>query len=321
MDIVGSAVEATVGGKDYMKNMNSVLEELTTTTAAAKFVSFGRNIFSMSNSLIEMLGQTDLKDVRLSDIKLPLPCFYVSFGDGIDVALPGAPNKIDGAYVDATAWNEGGEIVITFTSKRTDAPNQSASWFDRHEGSCGSSFGGDGEREHTWDEEFESQLGGIRVGASANDFPEIPKKVVDESLRVLEASFLQIRQPLSLLVNALCYLTAVPEDVEDVWPADTPPDLLQQLRNGRPGERDRARAQLLDRGFSVLKVVRGPGLSLGEGADGDHDHAGMPSHWRKGHWRRQAHGPAYSLHKLIWLKPTIVRHDLGDPEGGHVYKM
>jgi hypothetical protein len=29
----------------------------------------------------------------------------------------------------------------------------------------------------------------------------------------------------------------------------------------------------------------------------------LPGHWRSGHWRRQAHGPGWAKHKLIWILP------------------
>jgi len=41
------------------------------------------------------------------------------------------------------------------------------------------------------------------------------------------------------------------------------------------------------------------GMPLGE----------LPPHWRRGHLRRQAHGPQHSLRKLVFIMPTIVRAD------------
>lgn len=33
---------------------------------------------------------------------------------------------------------------------------------------------------------------------------------------------------------------------------------------------------------------------------------GVRIHWRRGHWRRHAHGPALSLRKTIWVEPVLV---------------
>jgi len=35
-------------------------------------------------------------------------------------------------------------------------------------------------------------------------------------------------------------------------------------------------------------------------------HASPHVHWRRGHWRHQAHGPANSLRKDIWIEPMII---------------
>jgi len=37
---------------------------------------------------------------------------------------------------------------------------------------------------------------------------------------------------------------------------------------------------------------------------------GVSAHWRRGHLRMQAHGPAMSLRKMIFIMPTLVRSDL-----------
>ena len=51
--------------------------------------------------------------------------------------------------------------------------------------------------------------------------------------------------------------------------------------------------------------------------------AGHPvTHWRRGHWRNQAHGPGRSLRKLIWLMPMLVGNNQSDePESGHLYRV
>lgn len=35
----------------------------------------------------------------------------------------------------------------------------------------------------------------------------------------------------------------------------------------------------------------------------------MSPHWRRGHFRMQAHGPRLSLRKVMFISPTIVRAD------------
>jgi hypothetical protein len=42
-------------------------------------------------------------------------------------------------------------------------------------------------------------------------------------------------------------------------------------------------------------------------------------HWRRGHWRNQPFGEKLSEKKLIWIKPTIVNKEKGEPIKGHIY--
>jgi hypothetical protein len=45
----------------------------------------------------------------------------------------------------------------------------------------------------------------------------------------------------------------------------------------------------------------------------------MPTHWRRGHWRNQKYGKNLMDNKVIWILPTIVNKDKGEPIKGHIY--
>jgi len=47
----------------------------------------------------------------------------------------------------------------------------------------------------------------------------------------------------------------------------------------------------------------------------------VKTHWRRGHWRHQLYGVGLSEHKLIWIRPAIVRKDQGEPTYGHIYQV
>jgi hypothetical protein len=51
----------------------------------------------------------------------------------------------------------------------------------------------------------------------------------------------------------------------------------------------------------VIRVQRGERGELGDGT-----HASPHPHWRKGHWRMQAHGEKLSLRKRIFIQPVFV---------------
>jgi hypothetical protein len=40
----------------------------------------------------------------------------------------------------------------------------------------------------------------------------------------------------------------------------------------------------------------------------------------RGHWRRQAHGPKFSLRKVIWIEPHV-RLPTGVEPAGHDYQV
>ena len=48
------------------------------------------------------------------------------------------------------------------------------------------------------------------------------------------------------------------------------------------------------------------GTTAGAGLSAGHE---LPAHWRRGHFRLQAHGPQSSLRKLMFIPPTVVRAD------------
>jgi hypothetical protein len=48
----------------------------------------------------------------------------------------------------------------------------------------------------------------------------------------------------------------------------------------------------------------------------------LSPHWRRGHWRNQAVGTLRAEHRLMWIRPTLVRKEK-QREGeilGHIYR-
>lgn len=60
------------------------------------------------------------------------------------------------------------------------------------------------------------------------------------------------------------------------------------------------------------RYVVGPAVLAGQAANGPHGATGVEvkTHWRRGHFRLQAHGPQASLRKVMFIMPTMVRADL-----------
>lgn len=111
---------------------------------------------------------------------------------------------------------------------------------------------------------------------------------------------------LRLLGGALAYAQAYPEDSREDWQEGTPAKWVQKA--ALPGkEGPRSESKLRAMGFWRVRRV-GDEFEAADKAQRQ-GHVGPSAHWRKGHWRNQAHGPQLSLRKLIWIRPVRV---LGD---------
>lgn len=136
---------------------------------------------------------------------------------------------------------------------------------------------------------------------------------VRENLRDLPV----FREVLKLVVNCLCYLSSPSREIVNRYPDS---EITRAIKEGKtPLERARARNRAARDGYTLINFC---GDSL------DRDHPTMTTgqevsaHWRRGHWRNQAVGLARAQHKLIWIRPTLVRKDkASDGIPGHVYNV
>ncbi len=332
---------------------------------AARFYTMGKNTIEMSPELLEALDHTTLGDVKISDIKFPHRYFWVSLNNPGCGGIPGSPNVIDGAYVDATLVDKAQTLQIVLTTRRSDLdPASDSEWPFETEPyfyvPCKLEVGDTRTFEEILDqavyegeiklsEEFAKDLslpGSVNDAAvDGADIVEIDgreitlrwkdttrlTKVIDvtreNDLAEIERNrqaMPSVRRALSLVVNLLAYMSLDPAeiDTEFRWREDAPPELLDQIKNGRSsGTRQRAEEELVRREFNRIKVV---GLkSVQQFARTEHaDGAELQfSHMRIGHFRTQVYGPRNSLRKIIWVRPVRVRPDLElrTDGGGHQY--
>lgn len=127
---------------------------------------------------------------------------------------------------------------------------------------------------------------------------------------------------LKLIVNSLAYLTAYPKDVETTWPKNTPAHLRKELgKTDNRNEQRRIQSKLASLGFTPVHICgRKLAAELDRQAAAAGEERHPAAHWRRGHWRRQPHGPHNSLRKLVWLMPTLVNPGKTAEEvPGHLY--
>jgi hypothetical protein len=310
----------------------------------AAFAAHSRQIFDIPPQLGEMFRRTDVDDITAESIKVPYPGIYLHFGPKPDLAfdLEWTP---EGAYVQELGSEVDGDRVLQFCV--TFAPSDLEKYRD-FEVNIEPVYVQSFDRQHmrmplgdAVDLVLSEKMARLRKEAQASTMPGLEDKEVQElaashGITIASAQADRARQELSslepehkcylemlkLIVNSLAYLTAYPKDVETKWPGNTPPTLLKELgKTDNRNEQRRIQSKLAAMGFTPVHLC---GRRLAEelessmaSSQGQEQRA---VHWRRGHWRRQPHGPQNSLRKLVWLMPTLVIPGGSQAEPlGHLY--
>ena len=317
--------------------------EETLATAYGRFVQAGRQIMDFPPALTEMLAKTDIDDIPLNSIKLPYASQYMYFGPQADLELePGW--LVDGAYVEQRGVS--GDVRFTITTVPHDH-GLSRQWYLLPEAEYTQDFVGDfrsmdlataidtvlSDRLASLQVRLAKKGGDITASMQSEFFKNgasMPDgvRVVDVGPRmasirddIARRRFPIYKAALQLVVNALCYVAAYPDDIDTVWPEGTPEALKQKALNGKGKEQMRATSKLAALGYVPVHIC-GKQVTEQRSIHGIHsqEHGHISTHWRRGHWRNQVHGPARSLRKLIWVMPVIVGTKSNEePETGHLY--
>lgn len=328
--------------------MDAVTKTVSTLAHIANFASAGRNSFLLPMEVTALLGRTDLGDIRLSDIRLPFRAFYLAFAGGLSVGLPGLPNVIDGAYVETFTIDDGDgpQRYLTFyvTARRTGGPTRAKSaWIASPEPYFYAPLKILAEVEDTLEAAIERATTSGDIALEAE--PEAQAALIDGIRQAAEDGFLleepvttgferaaafnvvalpTMRSVLALLCNAICLISAEPVASQPGWPTDAPQSLVDiALRGSTPKRRRTAMGQLAERAFFSARTITLQ-LNAPDTAETQAD-VTTPSgrellpHWRRGHWRRQAHGAGTLERRLIWIRPVLVRRDRGEDVESHVY--
>lgn len=301
----------------------------------------GKEIFDFPLKLADMLANSDADDLRLDQIRVPYATQYVHFGPRVELELARGW-LCDGAYVAAS--DDHMTVVITAAPKD---PAEMDLWPVREEPAFTFHFE---PAERSIDLGTAVDMAVARLLANLSDEAAGTAKrqaelndVTDEMglpegsvwVSTAERAESQRRdamsrkdvahKALSLVVNALCYLTAYPDDIDHQWPSEAPAKLIVDVESGgTPGARKRAAQQLSSEGFTMVRLcgakfrqdeaqlatLVGPGGSI-------------RTHWRRGHWRNQMHGAGRQLRRLVWIMPVLVNASGVTADSdlpGHIYK-
>jgi len=153
------------------------------------------------------------------------------------------------------------------------------------------------------------------------EYGEMQKLIKDED-KCYGAEWVQFDlfdRAIKLIVNSICYLNYVNDDKEFYTTNDSATDLINELQKTKKRhEKFKLEEKLKKLSYSKIHYF-GRKIEI-ESSENEHSYELEP-HWRRGHWRNQAIGQGLIERKLIWIKPTIVRKDKGEPEQGHIYEV
>ena len=272
--------------------------------AYIKFLDGGRNIFDFSGQLLEMLQQTDVKDIKFQDIKLPYESFYVSF---LDFEIPFRDKYLlDGAF-------------IRFHNYEDDPFAKYAIWVEL----CGhdkesiqnkSEFGLQN-RDLIF---LSSSLTCENDNSTIEDSLEYQRRIMKDEpnerhLDVQLEEYKLLIDHLKLVVNALLYLSIPDPDLTDIF--GHPTELNKKIETTKEIKGQQVSNVKSD---DKLRHVRLVGYKIKKRTD-YRTGKKIRAHWRRGHWRNQKYGTAGNeIKKLIWIQPTIVG-DGDDLITGRVY--
>lgn len=337
----------TLGREGHM--MMRIEAEECLAIAWAKFVGAGRQIFDVPARMCEMLRHTDVDDVPVNMLRLPYPVLYLHFGSQVDMEIE--PKwHLDGAYIEhhpehqlltftltarpqddamVNLWHAFGEPVIVLSLPAEVAGYDLGTAIDHQLAARLNQLRSEqaqGDRDAT--DEFTQMLPPEQRDSAAG-FGRVQITTGTRATAHLEQAQRHapiLRAAMRLVVNALCYLTAYPDDLESAWPEGTPQRLRQRTESGTPKEQARARSKLEALGYTAVNLC-GRRLEAHTAAQSVAPLAtAVRPHWRRGHWRRQAHGEGLKLRRIIWIMPTIVRAgEQATPSEqetlGHVYRL
>lgn len=303
----------------------------------------GRNIFSFSKELLLLLDKTDVSDVKPELFKLPYDIFYLSLKP-LNLRLSKSSDAmIEGVYIDHNIWNGNGEhpegycdlsfyfvgdfkdIFLKYISnvKSSTQPFTNSDYVD--EMPLGSFWNiylwfEKSEKRETVKEALDYFLKNLKEEIFITN--KTPDQVTDFDLEFYANTIELIERTINLVINCLLYLSQ-PKDKQDLekkFPPGLPGNFEKRMSFAKTEkEKKKIGDKIEQAGFSKINYVgqtfkRRYDETIGTGST-------VQPHWRRGHWRNQKFGEKLCESKLIWIMPTIVKNEAGQPLKGHLYDV
>jgi hypothetical protein len=296
----------------------------------------GAAIYVLPERLVDEFDKTDCSEVMVGDLDLPFPSLYLKFTPPHPLSLS-EDAIVDGCYV----VRQGHEILLTLTSRQPDIDYEKSSPMTCLDPTFSLHLPAEVPEMSITD----SVQSGVAEFLARNAPPEedlsqaielpdgLHTELVDvraenrrRRIEVFRSQQVSFEACLNIIVNAACFISFRPDDIEDSWEGTPPHDVLRSsssdeiTRRGR--DRRSAALRRIENGdFTKIKIC---GSKLFE----DHcSHSEFPTgrsiraHWRRGHWRRQKVGANLARIELRWIRPTLVKRDSGSPAETRIYDI
>ncbi len=283
----------------------------------------GRNIFHFSENLIELLSKTDVLDIDLSLIKLPYSSFYIDLSEAKIPFEENGKEFIDGVFIrDEQDDGDDGQsferaINIDFVGKdyieKYWTVNKDLCWDTERGFHSMLLFLDRKDNLKTVEDAIKFDKKGF-VGEYTFDERDDNTKI---DLYLIHKQF--VDRTISLAINCLLYLTTKDLDITEKYPEDLPAHLKTNLEKANTKrKKEIAKTDIATSGFTKIKYV---GFGIKTTRPKETTGKEVAVHWRRGHWRNQKFGVNLSESKLVWIMPTIVNKEKGEPKKGHIYEI
>ena len=287
----------------------------------SRFVKGGSNIFHFKKELLELLEKTDVSEIQISAIKFPYNNFYISLRE---LCRPLTTNINDDTIIDG--------VYVEFhdDSKENLIYDYWISFFV-----CGySESKKETEFKHNVidvmeiasDLTFENSKSTItdaiglvhQIMKDTLESKTFDKAAIEREIDFQLEQYKLLKDNLNLFINCILYISSDKPDIETKYASDLPHHLKAKLENAKTKhKKELAEKELKQFGFSKIKLVGNSFEKIT--AITNSDKGEVSTHWRRGHWRNQPFGKDLAETKIIWIKPTIVNKEKGEPTKGHIY--
>jgi hypothetical protein len=312
----------------HFSEKEKIDNQLTFSTAFSWFEWFkgGQNIFAFTEEILEMLQYTDVDEISIDSIKLPYNRIYISLRP-LNLILDKYPDEIiEGVYVYQNPHLSEGNtrIEMNFVGNfyKTHFDNYQIKGLPKVYSGKFWSYDLDFSQEHgikTIKQSLDDELEVLNIEFEPDEQSGIISNEQTNAFK--DRKILFINDTIKLTINCLLYLS-LPSDKKDVilkYPQNLPHNFDRKLKFSKTEkEKSKVETKIKSFGFSKIHFV---GTSFKRENNKGSNSSTISPHWRRGHWRNQKFGENLACSKLLWIMPTIVNKDKGEPTKGHLYSV